>query len=81
MNRLTSTLLALALALGPGAGLAAAGPRAITPESLVVLYNSAEDESETLAQHYAKARAIPKENVVGLPLPTTDEMSRVDFDA
>ena len=79
MNRLTSTLLALAL--GPGAGFAAAGPRAITPESVVVLYNSAEDESEILAQHYAKAREIPKENVVGLPLPTTDEMSRVDFDA
>ncbi|MFM1560724.1 MAG: TIGR03790 family protein [Roseibacillus sp.] len=81
MNRLTSTLLALALALGPGAGFAAADPRAITPESVVVLYNSAEDESETLAQHYAKAREIPKENVVGLPLPTTDEISRVDFDA
>ncbi|MFP6880060.1 MAG: TIGR03790 family protein, partial [Roseibacillus sp.] len=77
MNRLTSTLLALAL----GTGLAAAGPRAITPKAVVVLYNSTEDESEDLAQHYAKAREIPKENVVGLPLPTTDEMSRVDFDA
>lgn len=67
----------LLLAVGP---LAPAAPTAVTPESVVVLYNSSLDKSQALAQHYAKARDIPADHLVGLDLPTSDEISRADYD-
>ncbi len=52
----------------------------ISPERVVVLYNSAIAESKELAEYYAKAREIPQANLIGLKLPNKDEISRADYD-
>ncbi|BDS08088.1 hypothetical protein NT6N_31280 [Oceaniferula spumae] len=52
----------------------------ISPESVIVLYNSAIPESKTLADYYAKMRGIPADNMVGLELSTKDEITREEYD-
>lgn len=47
----------------------------------VVIYNSADPSSESLARYYAKRREIPEDHLVGLPCPTTEEISRAEFEA
>ena len=74
MNRLP-----LCLVLALSSTLLLAAPKPVPPEAVVILYNSAEAESKILAKHYAAARKIPRENLVGLPLPKTDEISRLDY--
>ncbi len=56
-----------------------ADPTAIPPEAVVVLYNSKVPESRLLARHYAEARTLPRENIVGLPMPESGEISRQQF--
>lgn len=59
-------------------------PRAIAaprPESVAVLYNSALPESLELAEYYSQARGIPPENLVGLKMPITPDISRSDYEA
>lgn len=63
------------------APIAVAGPQAIPPQAVAVLYNSSERKSKALAEYYARKRSIPIGNLVGFPLPTTDSMSRVDYNA
>lgn len=46
---------------------------------VAVLYNSASGESKALAEFYASKRNIPAENLVGLKLPETEEISRADY--
>lgn len=60
--------------------LLAAGPEMPPPSSVAVLYNSADPESLELAEFYAETRGLPAGNLVGLPLPETEEISRKDFD-
>lgn len=50
------------------------------PASVVVLYNKAIPESVKLAETYRAARNIPAENLVGLDLPKTDDISREEYD-
>ena len=73
---LASCLLLTLLAASP----APARPAAIPAESVVVLYNSKQAGSKSLAQHYAKARSIPGKNLVGLPMPASEEISRQQFE-
>jgi hypothetical protein len=47
-------------------------------ETLVV-FNPDFPGSEALAKHYATARQIPAERLIGLPCPNTDDISRSDF--
>ena len=54
-------------------------PTMLPPETVVVLYNSEDEDSKGLAQHYAKARAIPTGNLIGLPIPLGNEISREQF--
>lgn len=53
-----------------------------TPEAAatLVLYNSAYPDSEDLAKYYAGRRKIPDGNVLGLPMPLTEEIQRSEFD-
>ena len=51
-------------------------PSVIPPEAVVVLYNTEDENSKRLALHYAQARSIPKDNLVGLAIPLGDEISR-----
>src|SRR5688572_4445245 len=48
-------------------------------DSVVVIYNSAMAESKDVANHYARQRAVPSEQVMGFDLPKTEGMSRADF--
>ena len=45
----------------------------------LVLFNSSDPDSVELAGYYAKARAIPAEQVIGFELPATEEIPRADF--
>jgi len=72
-----------------GAGLAAGllrSPAAAPVEdhrgtNVVVLYNKALPESQSVAQHYANRRGVPTNQIIGLSLPATETISRADFDA
>ncbi len=79
MIRLPVAFTAAGLTLG--VSLSTAAPEPIPPEVVAVIYNSEVPDSKVLANHYARARQIPKENLIGLPLPETDEISRTDYDA
>ena len=46
---------------------------------VVVVYNSRLPESKAVAEHYAAARAVPTDQVFGLPLSTNEEITRVYF--
>ena len=48
---------------------------------VVVVYNSAVPESKAVAEYYARARHIPREQLFGFPLPTGLDMSRGEFRA
>jgi uncharacterized protein (TIGR03790 family) len=72
MNPLKTKSLAWLLLLTPL--LAGAGG-----EEVVVVYNSRLPESKMVAEHYAAARAVPKNQVFGLPLNTNEVMTRVEF--
>jgi uncharacterized protein (TIGR03790 family) len=45
----------------------------------VVVFNSADPVSTGLATYYAKRRAIPADNVIGLTAPLTSEITRAEF--
>jgi len=70
--------LLLFLALLPS--LAAALPVPPQPESVAVIYNSRQPESKKLASAYAIARGIPTDNLIGLDLPETPQISRDQFE-
>lgn len=58
----------------------AASAIAIDPKDVYIVANSEMPESRSVADHYRTKRGIPKENVVELFLPKTEEMSRKDYD-
>ncbi|MFM8469608.1 MAG: TIGR03790 family protein [Limisphaerales bacterium] len=45
----------------------------------IVVYNSSIEESKTTASHYFTARGVPAHNVIGLPLPQGETMTRKEF--
>jgi uncharacterized protein (TIGR03790 family) len=51
------------------------------PAATLVLFNSSDPDSVELARHYASARSIPVDQVLGFQLPTTEEITRADFDS
>ena len=61
------------------APLLQAAPAVPNPASVAVLYNSSSPESKAIAIYYAGARKIPEENLVGLPMPEKEEISREEF--
>lgn len=46
---------------------------------MVLVYNSRLPESEEVARHYASRRGVPAGQVVGLDLPTTEEITREQY--
>ncbi len=48
-------------------------------DEVVVVYNSRMPESKALAEYYALRRQVPTNQIFGFDLPTTEEMSRLDF--
>jgi uncharacterized protein (TIGR03790 family) len=47
---------------------------------VVVVYNRKVPESEQVARHYAKARRIPENQIIGLDLGTNEVMSRAEYE-
>jgi len=61
--------------------LAAASPlgAAETGADVVVVYNSSVPESKQVADYYAQRRQVPKSQVFGFDLPTSEAISRKDY--
>ena len=79
-------LLPAAVRLAPLAlpGLAAPAPvppPAPAPADVLVLANAHDPESLALARHYLGARGVPAANLVALPLPLEETISRAQFTA
>ena len=67
-------LLLLVCWLSAPPGLAA------EPADVIVIFNTNVPASREVATHYQKKRAIPEGNLIGLPLPDREEISRADYD-
>ncbi len=52
----------------------------ILPGAVAVLFNAAVPESRKLAEEYRAAREIPVENMIGLDMPVTADISREDYE-
>ncbi len=48
-------------------------------DQVVVVYNSRMPLSKGVAEHYARQRQVPKSQVLGFDLPTSEEISRAEF--
>jgi uncharacterized protein (TIGR03790 family) len=53
--------------------------RADDGSSVVVLYNSRIPASKALAEYYAEKRAVPSQQVIGLPLPDKEAITRDEY--
>ena len=63
-----------ALLLAPSAALA------LSAGDLIVVYNRNVPESQGVAAYYAAKRRVPPDNLVGVAVSTSEDMSRADFD-
>lgn len=61
------------------AGLALTSQAFAQGNEVIVVFNSRVPESKAVAEHYARRRAVPANQVVGLPLPTGETMTREQF--
>ncbi|MBA3650717.1 MAG: TIGR03790 family protein [Chthoniobacterales bacterium] len=77
MKRLLRLLLFLSLG---GMACPADGAADLARATLVV-YNRNAPDSVALAYFYAEARQIPDDHLIGVECPTTEEISRQDYDA
>lgn len=48
-------------------------------DSVVLIYNSSSKDSKDIAHHYAERRAVPREQIIGLDLPDTENITRADY--
>ena len=69
------TLLFLITSFGPSQSLA------LAPSDLIVVYNLNMQNSKGVAHYYAKKRAVPLSNLVGVHVPTSEKMARSDFES
>jgi len=60
-------------------GTATAALAAGRSDEVVVIYNSRMSESRDLAFYYAQRREVPTNQVLGFDLPTTESMTRAEF--
>lgn len=81
MTACASRFSALLLALLPAA--AAVAQDAVQPgreaAATIVVYNASDPESRALAGYYAERRGIPDGQVIGLPCPETEEITREEY--
>src|SRR5687768_11883926 len=64
--------------------LIAASPRsggAQSPSNVLVVANSASNDSVQIAEYYARRRQIPQDQVLRLKLPTAEEITRAQYGA
>lgn len=51
----------------------------LLPEHVVVIYNERSELSRNMAEKYIHVRGVPKENLIGLNCPITNEISRQEY--
>jgi len=68
-------MLALLGVVGGGVSARGAGDG----DQVVVVYNTRLAESKGVAEHYAEARHVPKSQVIGFDLSTSEEINRTEF--
>lgn len=54
---------------------------ALSPNEIILIVNRNVPESAEVAAHYRRLRHVPAENVVTLDLPTTEDISRRDYNS
>lgn len=52
---------------------------AVAAPAVAILANSDDPDSLTVARHYAEARDLPRDNIIALPMPLTEEISWGEF--
>ena len=60
--------------------LAATSANALEPKDVVVIGNKNMPASKDVAEHYLAKRKVPRENLILLDLPTTEDITRPDYD-
>src|SRR5262245_29683720 len=73
MTRIIPLALAVLLA---ASSLAAA----LEPGDVILVVNRNMPESADVAEHYRQKRRVPREDVISFDLPTTEDISRRDYD-
>ena len=53
---------------------------ALTAPDLIIVFNRNLPESQEVAAYYAGKRQVPLDNLVGVDVPTSEDMSRQDYD-
>ena len=53
---------------------------ALAPGDLIVVYNRNMVESKAVAEYYAQKRQVPFDQLVGVAVPTAEQMSRQEYD-
>ncbi len=53
---------------------------ALAPQDLIIIYNRNLPESQAVARYYAERRAVPGENLLGLNVPNTEQLTREDYE-
>jgi uncharacterized protein (TIGR03790 family) len=71
---LMAWLILAALSFAPSVSLA------LSPRDLIVVFNRDQPESRAVAVYYARKRQVPAENLVGVEVPASEDMSHQDFD-
>ena len=57
------------------------GAPAELADHLLVVYNTKDHDSKSLAEYYAARRSIPAERVLGIACPTDEEITRAQYNA
>jgi uncharacterized protein (TIGR03790 family) len=52
----------------------------LEPSQVLVIYNKADSDSKNLAEFYQALRKIPNDQILGLSLPITSEISRKEYE-
>lgn len=53
---------------------------ALTPGDLIVIYNRNLVESKAVAEYYAQKRRVPRDQLLGVAVPTAEQMSRQEYE-
>ncbi|MFA4903715.1 MAG: TIGR03790 family protein [Desulfobaccales bacterium] len=56
------------------------GALALSAQDLIVVYNRNVPDSQAVAAYYAEKRQVPPDNLVGVEVSSTEDMSRKEFD-
>jgi len=63
------------------AGVLAPAVRALEPRDVFLIVNRNTERSAEVAEHYLRARGVPRENVVVLDLPIGEDMTRDEYES